>query len=70
MKKRWSITGRVVGGKYLGEVEAETVNEAEAKGWKLASVHLCHVCAKQVEDAEIDEIQATCEDDEEGGVQS
>lgn len=68
--KKWHLTGRVVGGKYLGEVEAKTRKEAIEKGWEIAGVHLCHVCSSQVEDAEIDEIEATCEDDEEGEVQS
>lgn len=66
--KKWHITGRVVGGKYLGEVKARTREEATEKGWDLAGVHLCHVCSKQVEDAEVDEIEATCDDDEEGEV--
>ena len=55
---RWRVYGKVVGSKYLGEVEAETQKEAEEKGLNLNSVFvsLCHRCSEQCEDPEIHEV--------------
>lgn len=57
---RWSLVGVVTGGKYIGTVEAETEEEAIEKGFQLseASVSLCHGCASECEDPEIEEIRA------------
>lgn len=57
---KWSITGTVVGGKYIGEVEADTEEQAMQKGFKLPACHvgLCHQCASECENGEIDEIHA------------
>ncbi len=57
-KKKWSITATVVGGKFVGNVEADTEAEAIKKGWKIAHVSLCRVCARECEDISIDEIHA------------
>ena len=56
--KRWRVCAVVAGSKYLGEVEAETREDAIKKGYELdtACVSLCHACAGEVEDAEIQEI--------------
>ena len=62
--KTWRITGSVVGGKYLGEVEAETKEQAIEKGWKLANVTFCHHCSGECENAVIDEIDAECDEEE------
>lgn len=57
---KWDIHGRVVGSIFLGSVEAATREEAIEKAWTLPNccVSLCHQCARQCEDAEIDKITA------------
>ncbi len=57
-KAKWLVNGSVVGGKYLGEVEAATEDEALALAHELStvSVDLCHRCAGECENAEIEEI--------------
>lgn len=63
---KWHLSGTVIGRKYLGEVEADTMEEAIEKGWKLCHVSLCHQCSDECEDAEIDEVFAEAiESDEE-----
>lgn len=59
-KKRFSIYGIVTGSKYLGEVEAETADDAVLDAWETldTSVSVCHHCAKDISDPEIHEIQA------------
>ena len=54
----WAVYGTVTGGKYLGEVEADSKEEAEEKANVLdtLSVSLCWQCASQVENAEITDI--------------
>jgi hypothetical protein len=61
--KRWRCYGAVTGSKYLGEVEAQTAEEATEKAFKLSEAHvsLCHQCAGECEDATIEEI--TVEED-------
>ena len=55
---KWYAYGVVAGGKYLGEVEAETKEEALKAAWNLDSlgVSLCHQCASECEDPEVGEI--------------
>lgn len=55
---KYHIYAKVVGSKYLGEVEANSEKEAIQKGWDLdeACVSLCHQCSSECEDAEIEEI--------------
>ena len=57
-KKKWRCSGTVVGGKYLGEVEAATKKEAMDLAEQLESVcvSLCHQCTSECEDPEITEI--------------
>lgn len=54
-KKRWAVSGVVVGSKYLGEFEANTAEEAVemALNGPTAYVSLCHQCASECEDPEI-----------------
>lgn len=54
----WDCYGRVVAGKYLGQVEADTAEEAKEKALLLDAcfVSVCHQCAREVEDPEIDEV--------------
>lgn len=56
MKKKFRVTGTVIGGKYLGEFEAETAEEAVemALTSEAAYVSLCHQCCDECENAEID----------------
>ena len=61
--KKWRGNGRVVGGKYLGIVEAYTEAEAIEKFEAEAFVRLCNQCADECEDPEVDNI--TVEEDTE-----
>lgn len=57
--KRWNVYGRVVGSKFLGTVEAQTEEEAIELAMRTAGhVGLCHQCAEQCEDAEIEDATA------------
>lgn len=58
-KTRWRVHASVVGTKYLGEFDADTEEEAiemaiRANGY----VSICHQCASECEDPEIDEVTA------------
>lgn len=54
----WNAYGKVVGSKYLGQVEADTKEEAIDKVSSSASVNLCHQCCTECEDAEIYDVEA------------
>ena len=58
--KRFRLCATVTGSKYLGEVEAETIEEAIEKGYGLDECHVsvCHQCSNEIEDAEITDIHA------------
>lgn len=58
--KTWRVYATVTGSKYLGEVEAETEEEAKEKAFDLdaAYISLCHACSTHCEDAEITEVVA------------
>jgi hypothetical protein len=60
---KYSIFGEVRAGKYLGEVEADSEEEAIDKAYielmDEMDVSLCHQCADEAEDASIDEISAS-----------
>lgn len=58
---KFTVTGIVSGGKYLGEFEAETAEAAVemALASDAASCSLCHQCANQVEDPEIQDAFAS-----------
>ena len=55
---RYRAFATVVGGKYLGEVEADSEEEAVDKAWELDECHisLCHHCSRQLENAQITDI--------------
>ena len=59
-KKKWSITATVVGGKYIGEIEAATKKEAMEKALNMeeADVRFCHQCSGECENAELTEFHA------------
>lgn len=54
----WRVAATVTGSTYLGEVEADTREEAEAKAWSelAAAPSFCHQCSSGCEDPEITEI--------------
>ena len=56
--KKWNCYGQVVGSKYLGQVEAETSEEALEHAAELDSnsVSFCHHCSGECEDPEVREI--------------
>lgn len=56
--KTYHVYGTVTAGKYLGTVEAESEEEAIAKGWELETVYVsvCHQCARDISDPEITDI--------------
>lgn len=60
-KKTWSVTAAVAGGKYIGDFEAETGEEAIAMAAGSASVDLCHQCASECENAECEWMTAECD---------
>lgn len=64
---KYRIYGTVTGSKYLGEVEAESKEEAEEAAWEQldTSVSLCWQCSGEINDPEIDEVVADAI--EEGG---
>lgn len=55
---KFSCYAQVIGSKYLGDVEADSLEEAEEKAEALETLNisLCHQCADQVEDPTIAEI--------------
>jgi hypothetical protein len=59
----WHVNGHVSGGKYLGQVEAATAEEAEEKAWKLADVSFCHQCASECENATIESVNVEPDDE-------
>lgn len=58
--KTYSIYAKVVGSKYIGEVEAESEDQAieKAEEHPNAYISLCHQCSHHCEDAEIEEFTA------------
>jgi hypothetical protein len=62
---KYQIYGKVIGNKYIGEVEADSEEEAIEKGWELdeACVCFCHQCSKECEDPEISDLIAEPEED-------
>jgi hypothetical protein len=57
-KKKFAVNGRVIGGKYLGTYEAESAEKAIEMAEAEAYVSLCHHCADDVGDLEVDELEA------------
>ena len=62
--QRWRVSGTVAGSKYLGEVEADTPEGAKEKAFAEldCSVNLCHQCADECEDAEVQELHVWVEE--------
>lgn len=53
---RYVATGSVVGGTYIGEIEANTPEEAISKARRKCHVSLCHACAKGLSDLEVEQV--------------
>jgi hypothetical protein len=55
---KWRCVGVVTASKYLGEVEADTEEEAKEKAFDLPSmsVALCNQCADEASDASIESV--------------
>lgn len=56
--KRWSVTGTVVAGMYVGEYEAETAEEACRKAARDIDVSVCHQCSRKISDPEVEDLHA------------
>jgi len=55
---KFNVYGSVVGSKFIGTYEAKTRDEAIDKASRDAHVSLCHHCATECENAEVDELTA------------
>lgn len=51
--KKWKAYGVVTGNTYIGEVDAETAEEAVQKAIDKADIGMCHQCSVRCEDPEI-----------------
>lgn len=62
---KWACYGTVKGGKYLGQVEADSEEQAKSAAANLDScwVSLCHQCSAECEDPEIVEISVEPEEE-------
>ena len=60
---KFDVYAPVTGGRYIGQFEAEDAEEAIAKAMAESDVDvdLCHQCATQIEEPEIDWDHATAE---------
>ena len=66
-KKQWyHVHGVVVGSKYLGRFKASSKEEAEALALvsDAAWVSLCHHCADECEDPEVQDAKAELDDNQ------
>lgn len=55
--KRWEGNAILTSGQYLGTVEAETKEEAQALFWGRAGVSLCHHCSGEMGDVLVDDVE-------------
>jgi hypothetical protein len=56
--KTYNVYGTVVGGKFIGTFKAKTKKEALEKALDHVHVSLCHHCASECENAEVDKLTA------------
>ena len=60
---KYNVYAHVVGSKFLGTFEAETPEQAEQMALdNNGSVNICHHCAEEIEDAEIDSVTSEIEE--------
>lgn len=55
---KYSVYGRVVATKFIGEFEADSEEEAIKMAEDEAYVSVCHQCSSEVDDPEVDELFA------------
>jgi hypothetical protein len=57
---KYRLYGAVTATKYLGEIEADSEEEAIKKGFELdsCSCSVCHQCSNEVDDPQIEDITA------------
>lgn len=60
----YRVSAVVIGSKYIGEFEAESVEEAKEMAWESDElfISLCHSCSGECEDAEVTELNVDEED--------
>jgi hypothetical protein len=64
IKKKYNVYGTVTGGAFLGQVEANSMEEAlEIAEAGDLSVYFCHHCAKLCENAEITDFMVEVEEE-------
>lgn len=54
---KYRVYGIITGDKFLGEYEAETEDQAKQQAEGEAFINLCHHCSKEIDGAEIQELQ-------------
>ena len=57
------VTGTVMAGTFIGEIEADSAEHAVKKAWAQAHVSVCHQCADNVSDPDVVAIVATNQND-------
>jgi len=62
---KYQVYGTAVGSCYLGEVEADSLEEAFVKAWRQAGISLCHECSAKMSDPEVEKITLVDADDTE-----
>lgn len=60
MKKTWTVSASVVGGKHIGTYVADTGEEAIQMAQADADVRFCHQCDGECENAECETFTASC----------
>ena len=55
---KYSVYGKVVATKFIGEFEADSEEKAIKMAEEEAYVSICHQCSSEVEDPEVDELFA------------
>lgn len=57
MSKVWNVYAQISGGQFIGQVEADTKEQAQELADKLeVDTSLCWSCAAKIEDPEVTEI--------------
>lgn len=59
-KRRWSVSGAVVGGTFVGDYEAETGQEAIEMARGDADVSICRQCSGNISDLTVERLVAEC----------
>lgn len=61
----YRVYGKVIGTKYIGQFEANSIEEAEELAWSSGecAVCLCHYCTSECEDPEIERLIVESEEE-------